>query len=99
MMVDILVNADIFKFGGFIILSFVISLPISWFLSRISEKLIFAVPILLALLGILFLIMGALAESWGPVVFLVMGMVTLLAFVGAMASSVLLKVTRKENKK
>jgi hypothetical protein len=28
-----------------------------------------------------------------------MGMVTLLAFVGAMASSVLLKVTRKENKK
>ena len=76
-----------------------ISLPISWLLSKISEKLIFAVPILLALLGILFLIMGVLAESWGPVVFLVMGMFTLLAFVGAMASSVLLKVTRKENKK
>ena len=55
--------------------------------------------ILLALLGILFLIKSVLAESWVPVVFLVMGMFTLLAFVGAMASSVLLKVTRKENKK
>ena len=98
-MLNIFLNADIFRFGGFILLAFMISLPISWLLSKISEKLIFAVPILLALLGILFLIIGALAESWGPVVFLVMGMVTLLAFVGAMASSVLLKVTRKENKK
>ena len=98
-MLNIFLNADIFRFGGFILLAFMISLPISWVLSKISEKLIFAVPILLALLGILFLIMGVLAESWGPVVFLVMGMFTLLAFVGAMASSVLLKVTRKEHKK
>lgn len=98
-MLDIFLSADIFRFGGFLLLAFMISLPISWLLSKISEKLIFAVPILLALLGILFLIIGALAESWGPVVFLVMGMVTLLAFVGAMASSVLLKVTKKENKK
>ena len=98
-MLNIFLSADIFRFGGFILLAFMISLPISWLLSKISEKLIFAVPTLLALLGILFLIMGVLAESWGPVVFLVMGMFTLLAFVGAMASSVLLKVTRKENKK
>lgn len=98
-MLNIFINADIFRFGGFIFVAFMISLPISWLLSKISKKLIFAIPILLALLGIFFLIMGVLAESWGPVVFLVMGMVTLLAFVGAMVSSVLLKVTRKEIKK
>jgi|GEM_PF-2508293 len=99
MMVDILVNADIFKFGGFIILSFVISLPISWFLSKISKKLIFALPILLALLGILFMIMAILAESWGPVIFFIMAMFTFLAFVGAMASSVLLNIRDKDKKK
>jgi len=98
-MFDILVNADIFKFGGFIILAFVISLPISWILSKISKKLIFALPILLALLGILFLVMALLADSWGPVIFFIMGIFILLAFVGAMASSVLLNIRDKDKKK
>jgi ABC-type multidrug transport system permease subunit len=98
-MFDILLNAEIFKYGGFILLAFLISLPVSWILSKISKKLIFALPILLALLGIVFMIMGVLAESWGPVIFLIMAMFTFLAFVGAMASSVLLNIRDKDKKK
>lgn len=98
-MFDILVNVEIFKYGGFILLAFLISLPVSWILSKISKKLIFALPILLALLGILFMILGVLAESWGPVIFFIMAMFTFLAFVGAMGSSVLLNIRDKDKKK
>ncbi|AUD65853.1 hypothetical protein BK011_09200 [Tenericutes bacterium MZ-XQ] len=95
-----LISADIIRFSLFIFLSFLISLPMSWLLSQISQKLIFLIPTLFAILGILLMIMGLLAESFGPIVFFVMGMFSFLIFVGTMASSVVIKITRKapENK-
>ncbi|AUD63817.1 hypothetical protein BK010_09530 [Tenericutes bacterium MO-XQ] len=97
-MTNILINAEIFRYGLFIFISFLISLPMSWILSKISKKLIFLIPTLFAILGVLFMIMGLLADSFGPIVFLVMGMFSFLIFVGSMASSVLIKVTRKDAK-
>ena len=91
-------SSDFTRFLLFIIVSFIISLPMSWLLSKISQKLIFLIPTLFAILGVLLMIMGLLAESFGPIVFLVMGMFSFLIFVGTMASSVLIKVTRKDVK-
>lgn len=98
-MTDILINAEIFRYGLFILISFLISLPISWILSKISKKLIFLLPVLFAILGIIFMIMGVLADSIGPIVFYVFAMFIFLIFLGTVLSSVVIKVTRKDIKK
>jgi membrane associated rhomboid family serine protease len=81
---------QILTIGVSIVIATGLSYLISMFLVKINKKLIFALPILFAIVAALFWVLGLIDDSWGALGYLLFGSFAFIAAVGSLISSLLL---------
>jgi len=93
---DSLLN-QILVMGASLLISFGISYLITFFLIKISKKLVFALPILFLIAAIYFWGAGLLSTDWGALGYLVMAILSLIALLGSLGSSLLIYYKKIKN--
>ena len=81
---------QLFTFVVAIAIAFGVSYLISFLLSKVNRKLIFALPILLVGIAVVFWVLGLVADGWGALGFLLMGVFALIGSLGSLLSSLVL---------
>lgn len=73
-----------------IAIAFGVSYLFSLLLSKINRKLIFALPLLLVAIAVIFWVLGLVASGWDALGFLLMGSFALIGALGSLISSIVL---------
>lgn len=81
---------QILVMGGAILIGFGGSYLITFLLVKISSKLVFALPILFLVSSVYFWGAGLLSRDWGALGFLIIAVLSVIALLGSIGSSLLI---------
>lgn len=88
-------GAQLLTFGIAILIVFGITYLIDIFLAKVKKILVFALPSLFLIAGILFFVLGLLSDDWGALGFLLYGAFSAIAFVGSLIAGLVMWFRKK----
>lgn len=89
------VVVQMFTFGAAVLVLFGISYGIDIFLYKVKKILVFALPALFLVAGILFFILARLSDNWGALGFIIYAVFSTVAFVGSLLAGLLMWFRKK----
>lgn len=73
-----------------LLIAFGASFVITFLLIKINKKLVFGLPVLSMISAIYFWVSGLLANDWGALGYLIIGILSIIALIGSIASSLII---------
>ncbi len=73
-----------------LLIAFGASFVITFLLIKIDKKLVFGLPVLSLISAIYFWVSGLLANDWGALGYIIIGILSIIALIGSIASSLII---------